>query len=128
MLNQEKVDVIMTNFRRAYGAADVAGLRAILTDDFQWHMHHGASGEYSPTGQVLAGVDAMLEQLLWRREHWTDIAYGNLIERPAGDLILQTFTTKGVDESGVGFHVNVVDLYCVREDKIYRKDTYWKQA
>jgi ketosteroid isomerase-like protein len=41
--------------------------------------------------------------------------------------VLQTFTTKGLDQSGAPFHVNVVDLYAVRGEKIYRKDTYWKQ-
>jgi ketosteroid isomerase-like protein len=41
--------------------------------------------------------------------------------------VLQTFTTKGLDQSGAPFHVNVVDLYAVRDEKIYRKDTYWKQ-
>ena len=41
--------------------------------------------------------------------------------------MLQTFTTKELDQSGEPFHVNVVDLYVVRDEKIYRKDTYWKQ-
>ena len=127
MLDQTTVNTIMTQFRRAYGAADADGLRAILTGDFVWHMHYGAAADQTPTGRVLSGVDAMMEELQWRRKYWSNIEYDNLVERPANDLVLQTFTTKGLDQSGAPFHVNVVDLYAVRDEKIYRKDTYWKQ-
>mgnify|MGYP001585516464 FL=1 len=127
MLDQTTVNTIMKQFRLAYGSADADGLRAILSEDFEWHMHYGAAAGHAPTGRVLSGVDAMLEELQWRRKHWSNVEYDNLVERPANDLVLQTFTTKGLDQYGAPFNVNVVDLYAVREEKIYRKDTYWKQ-
>jgi hypothetical protein len=49
-----------------------------------------------------------------------------LTERAAGDVLLQMFTTRGVDENDISYHVNVVDVYPVREGLICRKDTYWK--
>jgi ketosteroid isomerase-like protein len=36
------------------------------------------------------------------------------------------FTTKGIDEQGRDYHLNVVDVYPVRDGLICRKDTYWK--
>ena len=126
-LDQDDVDSIMGRFRRAYGAADAEGLTAILTDDFEWHMHYGEPGSDSPGGRVRKGVTGMVEELRWRRENWTDVQYEDLAERPAGDLVVQTFTTKGIDPTGREFHVNVVDLYRVRDGRICHKDTYWKQ-
>ena len=33
-----------------------------------------------------------------------------------------------IDENDEPFHWNVVDVYPVRDGKIAKKDTYWKQA
>jgi len=38
------------------------------------------------------------------------------------------FATQGLDENDEPFQWNVVDVYPVRDGKIAKKDTYWKQA
>ncbi len=119
---------LIARFRRAYAKADRAGLADILTDDFEWHMHYGEPGTDSPTGRVLRGVDEMVAEIRWRQDNWRHVSYENMVERPAGDVILQMFTTRGTDEHGADYHVNVVDVYPVRDGRIARKDTYWKQV
>ena len=74
---------------------------------------------------MLVGVDALLEEVNWRREHWTDVSYSRLEERSAGDLLVQTFSISG-REGGQPFAANAVDLYPVVSGRIAMKDTYWK--
>lgn len=115
---------LMAKFRRAYGKADGAGLRAVVTDDFCWHQHTGEASQL-PSGRVLSGVDALLEEISWRGEHWSDVSYIDLEERSAGDLLVQTFSISGF-EDGKPFAADAVDLYPVRNGRIAMKDTYWK--
>ncbi len=118
---------LVAAFRVAFHHVDEQALRAILSDDFVWHMHYNADVPDGPTGKVLSGVETLVAELQRRRAEWRDTWFEDLQERavpPNG--ILQTFSAKGTDEHGKAFHVNVVDLYDVRDGLITKKDTYWK--
>lgn len=118
---------LMLDFRRAFSRADRNGLVAVLSDDFEWHTHTFDPEAPLPTGRIIAGVDAVLAEIEWRRAHWTDVRYDGLVERCAPGLVTQTFTVSGSDR-GRRFKVAAVDLYTITEDRrIARKDTYWKQ-
>ena len=125
MENEQEMLELMKRFRIAYAKADREGLLAVTSEDFEWHQHYGADDSDRPNGRLLSGVDALLEEIAWRRAHWTDVSYDGLQERSAGDLLVQTFTICG-KEDGVSFHADAVDLYPVRDGLITMKDTYWK--
>ncbi len=125
-MNQQEMLKIMEPFRQAFGTASAVGLRKVLTTDFEWHMHFGDHGRDDPTGKVLYGIEEMVRELKWRGAHWSNMKFSDLVERPAGDVILQMFTTSGTNENGSNYNVNVVDVYTIRGEKISRKDTYWK--
>jgi len=127
MTDQQMMELI-ARFRTAFRAADREGLSNVLSDDFEWHMHFAEGAEDRPTGRVAYGVEGMLEILEWRKKNWKNQKTSDLVERPAGDVILQMFTTMGIDENDEGFHWNVVDVYPVRDGRITKKDTYWKHA
>lgn len=116
---------LMVRFRTAYSKADRDGLLRVVTADFAWHQHCAPNADQLPTGRILNGVDELLTEVLWRREHWRDVNYANLKERAAGDILVQTFVISGRQDD-IEFHANAVDLYPVRDGKIARKDTYWK--
>lgn len=116
---------LMLKFRTAYAAGDREGLLAATTPDFEWHQHYAVQAEDLPSGRIMQGIDALLDQLQWRAKHWQDVRYANLEERAAADVLLQTFSISGV-EDGQPFAANVVDLYPVKNGLISRKDTYWK--
>ncbi len=116
---------LMRRFRVAYAQGDREGLLGATTEDFEWHQHEARQESDLPTGRILVGVDALLEELRWRSEHWSGVEYAGLEERAAGDLLVQTFTIRGL-EDGRPFHARAVDLYPVRNGAIARKDTYWK--
>ncbi len=127
MTDDEMMNLI-GRFRAAFRAADRAALSEVLTDDFEWHMHFAETPDDRPTGLIAYGVDGMIERLAWRKANWKDQRVSDLVERPAGDVILQMFTTQGTDENDQPFHWNVVDVYPVRDGRISKKDTYWKHA
>ena len=122
----ERLQLIET-FRIGFHRIDEDMLRSVLSDDFVWHMHYNAPEPDGPTGMVLHGGEALVVELKRRRAQWQDTWFEGLRERTVGeDGILQTFTATGTDEHGKPFHVNVVDLYDVRDGRITKKDTYWK--
>lgn len=125
MTDQALLD-LMTAYRTAFGKADEAGLAAVVTEDFEWHMHYSDPEPISPSGRVLVGVKAMTQEILRRQAQWRDVRYENLVERAAGDRILQMFSQSGIDEKDRPYDVNVIDVYIVREGLIAKKDTYWK--
>lgn len=124
-MTETEMLALMKRFRTAYGKGDEMALKATVTSDFVWQQHYAAAASDQPTGRILQGVDELLAEVKWRREHWADVSYENLEERSAGDLLVQTFVVKGF-EDGVFFHANAVDLYPVVDGRIARKDTYWK--
>ena len=117
---------LMKRFREAYASADREALLATTTNDFEWCQHLARDADELPSGRTLKGVDALLEEIVWRKEHWQEVRYEGLAERAAGDdLLVQTFTISGF-EDGQPFSARAVDLYPVRDGRISKKDTYWK--
>ena len=119
---------LMGRFRDAYVAADAAALTEVLAPGFEWHLNWFPADQPSPTGNVLHGVDEMVDELRprRRRQTWTNVRYRDLNERFAVGLVVQTFTISGINERGMPFEVAAVDLYPIVDDRIAKKDTYWK--
>lgn len=127
MADAPDYDDLMTRFRRAYASADADQLREVLGAGFEWHTHAFDPSAPTSTGRVLQGVEEMVDELHWRRENWTDVRYDGLVEHFAPGLVTQSFTISGVDR-GTPFEVAAVDLYTLdRDERIVKKDTYWKQ-
>ncbi len=124
-MNDTELLELMKRFRQAYARADGDALRDVVAEDFVWHQHVATTTDDRPTGRVLRGVDALLEEIAWRSEHWQEVNYEGLEERATADLMVQTFTISG-KEDGVRFHAKAVDLYPVKDGRISMKDTYWK--
>ncbi len=125
-MNQADMLALMRRFRNAYGHANREELLAVTSEDFEWHQHYADSTGEQPNGRTLHGIDALLTEIAWRKDHWSEVAYTELEERAAGeDLLVQTFVIQGLEDDKP-FHAKAVDLYPVRDGRIIRKDTYWK--
>ncbi|MGF1595370.1 MAG: nuclear transport factor 2 family protein [Acidimicrobiales bacterium] len=118
---------LMRRFKRGFARADPTELGAVITDDFEWHLHHFPADRPSPTGTVLRGLDQVMAEIRWRQEHWHGVRFNGMVERYLGDLVVQTFTVSGHDEHHRPFTVDAVDLYRIVDDRLASKDTYWKQ-
>jgi len=125
----EEIDLqaVMRDFKRGFAKVDRESLGRAITDDFEWHMHWTESPDDEPTGKVLVGLDAVMGEIERRRDGWSELRYIDVEERYLPDMVVQTFVVSGVDEKGTRFNCAAVDLYPVRDGRIARKQTYWKQ-
>lgn len=118
---------LMKRFRRAFAKADREGLAEVLGPGFEWHTHTFDPANPVSTGSVLSGLDAVMEQIAWRQQNWSDVRFDGLVEHFSPKLVTQSFTISGLD-NGRPFNVAAVDLYTLDDDdRIIKKDTYWKQ-
>ena len=127
MSSETDLEAVMRDFKRGFAKADRESFARAITDDFEWHMHWFDSGDEQPTGKVLVGLDAVMEEIARRQAGWSDLHYEDVEERYLDDMVVQTFVVSGIDDKGLRFHCAAVDLYPVRDGRIARKQTYWKQ-
>ena len=131
------IEQAMRHFKRGFAKVDRDELAKAVTDDFEWHLHwfepdspsgpDRGHGSDQPTGRVLRGLDEVMAEIERRRDQWTELRYTDVEERYTDDLVVQTFVVSGVDGTGRRFDNAAVDLYPIRDGRIARKQTYWKQ-
>jgi ketosteroid isomerase-like protein len=122
------LEAVMNDMMRGFGRIDRESLARAVTSDFEWHMHWHESDADNPTGKILRGLDEVMAEVERRRNSWTEVSYDDMEIRYTGDMVVQTVVVSGVDEHGVRFRNAAVDLYPVRNGKLARKQTYWKQT
>jgi len=122
-------EAAMKDFKRGFAKVDRASLERAVTDDFEWHLHWFGDDAAAdqPTGRVLSTMDDVMAEIERRRDHWSELRYEDVQERYTDDLVVQTFVVSGVDANGNRFNNAAVDLYPIRDGRIARKQTYWKQ-
>ena len=125
-IENPEIAALMKRFAKAFMRADAAELTAVLSGDFVWHLHYGRMAD-APAGRTLHGVDGFLRELAWRKQHWREVRYEEVVEQLAGERVLQTFIVSGIDDTGRAFRTRAVDLYRIAGGRITEKDTYWKQ-
>jgi ketosteroid isomerase-like protein len=121
---RNELEILLQAFGKAYFNADKDGLLACTTQDFEWCQHIGTS---APVGNIIKGVDDVCLEIKRRKKEWSGIKYDDFSNHFGEDMITSLFRISGIDENGEKFDVRAVDLYSVREGKIARKDSYWKQ-
>ena len=126
-LTQELVDRLMRDFGRGFFRADRKLLERCTTPDFEWHLHVGDE----PEGQVLRGLDEVIDEIERRKRVWRDVRYSDVEVSFTDSLIVQTFrvggtSTPSASAKGGPLDARGVDLYPIRDQLILRKDSYWK--
>jgi len=123
-MDRKKLQFLLSDFGKAFFNADASMLRNCTTTDIEWHQHKGAE----PTGTILRGIEAICREILRRKAEWKDVFYEDFENRFFEDLIVSSFLVSGIDEFGKAFKARAVDLYHVKDGKISRKDSYWKNV
>jgi hypothetical protein len=118
------LQTLITEFDNAYAKVDPESFASCVSAEFEWRQHSGPL----PLGKTISGIDAVCEEIRWRKKNWKKVQYINQIDHFAENMIISSFEVSGTDENGHDFRVNAVDLYPVENNKIVRKDTYWKYS
>jgi ketosteroid isomerase-like protein len=116
---------LMANFGKAWVKADVEGILACVTDDFEWRQATGSDG---PSGRIIQGKDQLRAALAERDKSFADLSYSENKVEVFGDRIVQTFRISGKTPDGRAADWRGCDLYHVRDGKLAYKDSYWKQT
>ncbi|MBI3068009.1 MAG: nuclear transport factor 2 family protein [Betaproteobacteria bacterium] len=115
---------LLKKFGKAFNAADIAGILDCVTDDFEWVM---ARGPQPPHGRIVRGKDAMAAALAERSRELSGMRFSETEVFAAGDRVIGTFRATATRADGTWFDVRGCDIYVIRDGKIARKDSYWKQ-
>lgn len=120
----DEVMALMKAFGKAFNRADIDGIIACVTDDFEWRQ---ASGPDAPDGRIVSGRDAVRTALAARDQEYRDMRFSEAEICMAGDdRVLGTFRATGRYASGAPLDVRGADIYTLRDGLIASKDSYWK--
>lgn len=120
---RKNTDLVM-RFLTAFAKKDSVSMSKTVTSDFIWHLHT-TDGDYR--GRTVIGVESVMRVLEERRIDWRNVKYTDVKFYISNDRIVQTYRVQGLSNRFGEFDANGVDLYTIRDHRIARKDSYWKQ-
>ena len=106
----------------AFNAHDTDAVMAFFTDDCQMDLPRGND----PWGRRLMGREQVREGVQGRFDGLPDVHYGDGRHWVAGNRGCSEWLLTGTTTDGQKVEVRGCDLFEFRDDKIVRKDSYWK--
>ena len=113
---------VLQAFLDAFNAHDVDAIMSFFTEDCVFDMPRGPG----PGGRRLVGKDQVREGIQSRFDGIPDIHYGDDRHRLCGDRGVSEWTIRGTQRTGERIEVRGCDLFELVDDKISRKDSFWK--
>ena len=108
----------------AFNAHDLDAVMAFFVDDCVLEMPRGPD----PWGRRLEGHDRVREGLADRFAGIPDVHYGEHRHWLSGSRGCSEWLLTGTTTEGESIEVRGCDLFEFRDDKIARKDSYWKMV
>ena len=118
-----EIMVLMKRFGKAFNKADVDGILACVTDDFEWRL---AAGPDAPDGRIVRGKDEVRAALEERDREFAEMRFSETEVSIAGDKVFGSFRATGKKRDGTPIDMRGLDIYRVEGGKIALKDSYWK--
>ena len=112
----------LKGFLAAFNAHDLDTIMEFFSDDCELCMPRGKE----PWGTRYVGKPAVREGLATRFAGIPDVHYGDDSHWLAGNLGVSTWLLTGTTETGERIRVRGVYLLEFRDNKIIKKDSYWK--
>ena len=106
----------------AFNRHDLDAIMEFFAEDCTFDLPRGSS----PWGTRYTGKAQVREGLAGRFKGLPDVHYGDDRHWVCGNRGVSEWTLTGTTTSGVRVEVRGCDLWEFREDKIIRKDSYWK--
>lgn len=115
---------LLKKLGKAFNAGDVEAVLECVTDDFEWIL---ATGPDAPHGKTVRGRDAVAATLAERARDIPELRFSETEVMYAGDRVIGTYRATGRYADGRPIDARGCDVYVIRDGKIARKDSYWKQ-
>jgi ketosteroid isomerase-like protein len=106
----------------AFNQHDLDAIMAHFVDDCVLEMPRGPE----PWGQRFEGPDAVRAALATRFSGIPDVHYGDARHWVCGDFGVSEWTLTGTATDGKRLKVRGCDHWTFRDDKVVKKDSFWK--
>jgi ketosteroid isomerase-like protein len=106
----------------AFNRHDLDAIMEYFSDDCSFDFPRGPEA----FGQRFVGKEQVREALAGRFRGIPDVHYGDDRHWVAGNMGVSEWTLTGTTTTGVKLNVRGCDLWEFRNDKIIRKNSYWK--
>jgi ketosteroid isomerase-like protein len=123
-MSNEVALALLKKLGKAFNAGDADAILECVTDDFEWIL---ASGPDAPHGKVARGRDAVAATLAARTRDMPELRFSETELMYAEDRVIGTYRVTGRHADGRLIDARGCDVYVIRDGKIARKDSYWKQ-
>lgn len=110
---------------KALFKADPALLKAVLAPRAEWHF---AIGKDVPHGRVRKGVKGFLEGIAENKRAFPELRFNDIeIKGFTHDQFIMTYNVTGKKRSGKAFHLRGIEVITIVDDRVAKKDVFWKQ-
>lgn len=115
---------LLKKLGKGFNSGDAHAVMECVTDDFEWIL---AVGPDAPHGQVVRGREAVAATMAARAKEIPEMRFSETDLIYAGDRVIGTYRATGRYADGRALDARGCDIYVIRDGKIARKDSYWKQ-
>ncbi len=122
--NESSALAVIVRCCDAFNRHDVEGILADFGDDAIWLLSLGPN----PDGRKLSGKQEIRALLIQRFRDIPDMNWAVIRHFASGNLVCSEWTVTGTSKSGPRINWLGVDIWELENDKIVKKDTYWKQV
>jgi ketosteroid isomerase-like protein len=123
-MSNEVALALLKKLGKAFNAGDADAILECVTDDFEWIL---ASGPDAPHGKVVRDRDAVAATLAARARDMPELRFSETELMYAENRVIGTYRVTGRHADGRCIDARGCDVYVIRDGKIARKDSYWKQ-
>jgi len=123
-MGNEVALALLKKLGKGFNAGDVAAVLECVTDDFEWIL---AGGPEAPHGKIVRGREAVAATITARAREIPELRFSETDLIYAGDRVVGTYRVTGRYSDGRRIDARGCDIYVIRDGKIARKDSYWKQ-
>ncbi|HML14686.1 MAG TPA: nuclear transport factor 2 family protein [Xanthobacteraceae bacterium] len=106
----------------AFNRHDLDGIMSFFGADCVLEMPRGPD----PWGTRYVGIDAVREGLRTRFAGIPDVRYEDDTHFVSGDMGVSQWTVRGTSTKGDRIEVRGCDFYTFRDEKIVKKNSFWK--
>lgn len=115
---------LLKKLGKGFNNHDVNAILECVTDDFEWIL---AEGPDAPHGKIVRGREGVAATMAERAKAIPELRFSETDLIYAGERVIGTYRATGRYADGRRIDARGCDIYVIRDGKIARKDSYWKQ-
>ena len=115
---------LLKKLGKGFNSGDANAVMECVTEDFEWIL---ASGPDAPHGRGVRGRESVAATMAARAKESPEMRFSETDLIYAGDRVVGTYRVTGRYADGRKIDARGCDIYVIRDGKISRKDSYWKQ-